>query len=38
MARGTDAFGDGHASARIVRTLEAHLFGAQRDRAVEARP
>jgi UDP-N-acetylglucosamine 2-epimerase len=39
MARGTDAFGDGHASARIVRTLEAHLFAARRDRRdVEARP
>lgn len=39
MARGTDAFGDGHASARIVKTLETHLFGGPRDRReVEARP
>jgi UDP-N-acetylglucosamine 2-epimerase len=39
MARGTDAFGDGQASARIVKTLEAHLFGGPRDRReVEVRP
>jgi UDP-N-acetylglucosamine 2-epimerase len=33
MARATNPFGDGHASARIVRALEGRLFDAPCDRS-----
>ena len=39
MACGTDAFGDGHAAARIVKALDAHLYGGPRERReLESRP